>query len=755
MDIDALLDSAEQILNIKPKAEENNSVANYSPDLSSGSIYDDIDEALSNLDLDSASPAIDINSSAVSDFLSSLDEDADAILKTIHNSPQLKIEIKTNESSTQLVQTTNENSLKINSDFSVDEFLEFAQSQVAKASSSEESNEELSLENKADEASNSSPISKLSLVDQYQNIKSENQDAIVFFKVGDFYEVLLDDAATISAAIGLTLTSRQNNGTSVPMSGFMVSNLDSVISGLSTLQRRILICEKSPDIAADNVYKIVNEFKAPELNEESTQEDLQDQSGVETTNEIDSQEIEKNELNLLAEKIRTEPKPENLIELNDSVIFQSTSGITLDKFPKAMVKENTNRTKRLDWFELQLSKQEDEASKSVSLLISKYKDIAECYSEIETVALHALFGNGYGPTPVHKLPTKEELAAAKEAEKLQRHQQMVQAALEKAADTETIQRNLAELARAENIITGVLSASAKSQVVEKFNEALTKSANSVITQSAEDALDIRSKSNDPILQKRPVEVSATQEIEPINSEIEQEDKPSFYAIYKEGKVIATGEADKFPLKLLQQMADQTDGVLMWSRKPFDIVKATTVVQQISQPTIDNIGSSEHVSPDKFQSEIQKGLKLVSNSGAIPIHDQRPKPVEKPKIEKVEEPLKIEQQTESPGDSLKKKLNSAVTTQLGKIIDSNSKLQRPHDVHFYASTTNDNNVLVSIKNETEKMIFGCITPQGKFTQLKDFTRKNLGEFIISNKIVEISFDGAKDEENADSSISPSL
>jgi DNA mismatch repair protein MutS len=50
------------------------------------------------------------------------------------------------------------------------------------------------------------------LMQQYREIKSRHQDAILFFRMGDFYEMFYDDAETASRAIGLTLTTRNNGG---------------------------------------------------------------------------------------------------------------------------------------------------------------------------------------------------------------------------------------------------------------------------------------------------------------------------------------------------------------------------------------------------------------------------------------------------------------------------------------------------------------------------------------------------------------
>ena len=58
------------------------------------------------------------------------------------------------------------------------------------------------------------------LMQQYREIKSRHQDAILFFRMGEFYEMFYEDAEVASRALGLTLTSRNNGGASeVPLAG--------------------------------------------------------------------------------------------------------------------------------------------------------------------------------------------------------------------------------------------------------------------------------------------------------------------------------------------------------------------------------------------------------------------------------------------------------------------------------------------------------------------------------------------------------
>ncbi|MGL5709790.1 MAG: hypothetical protein ACRCW9_02990, partial [Cetobacterium sp.] len=58
------------------------------------------------------------------------------------------------------------------------------------------------------------------LMAQYKEIKEQNQDSILFFRLGDFYEMFFNDAVVASKELGLTLTSRnKEKGMEVPLAG--------------------------------------------------------------------------------------------------------------------------------------------------------------------------------------------------------------------------------------------------------------------------------------------------------------------------------------------------------------------------------------------------------------------------------------------------------------------------------------------------------------------------------------------------------
>ena len=78
------------------------------------------------------------------------------------------------------------------------------------------------------------------LMQQYQSLKSDYPHALLFFRLGDFYELFYDDARTASAELGLTLTARQ----SVPMCGVPHHSATNYIARLLAAGHKVAICEQ-------------------------------------------------------------------------------------------------------------------------------------------------------------------------------------------------------------------------------------------------------------------------------------------------------------------------------------------------------------------------------------------------------------------------------------------------------------------------------------------------------------------------------
>jgi len=84
---------------------------------------------------------------------------------------------------------------------------------------------------------------------QYLAFKKRHQDAVLLFRMGDFYEVFLDDARLCARELGLALTSRDKGENAVPMAGFPHHAADTYIKRLIRAGHRVAICEQVQDPA--------------------------------------------------------------------------------------------------------------------------------------------------------------------------------------------------------------------------------------------------------------------------------------------------------------------------------------------------------------------------------------------------------------------------------------------------------------------------------------------------------------------------
>ena len=86
------------------------------------------------------------------------------------------------------------------------------------------------------------------LMAQYKEIKKENQDNILFFRLGDFYEMFFEDAVIASKELGLTLTSRnKEKGIEVPLAGVPYHSSAGYIGKLVAKGYKVAICEQVED----------------------------------------------------------------------------------------------------------------------------------------------------------------------------------------------------------------------------------------------------------------------------------------------------------------------------------------------------------------------------------------------------------------------------------------------------------------------------------------------------------------------------
>jgi len=130
-----------------------------------------------------------------------------------------------------------------------------------------------------------------SLMQQYAEMKKKHPDAILIFRVGDFYEIFSDDAIEASRILGITLTRRANGSAqSVELTGFPHHALDTYLPKLVRAGKRVAICEQ---------------LENPKRKQKET-EPLQKESEERTKESVESKTPE----------IKTETKPTDDSEFN-------------------------------------------------------------------------------------------------------------------------------------------------------------------------------------------------------------------------------------------------------------------------------------------------------------------------------------------------------------------------------------------------------------------------------------------------------
>ena len=104
------------------------------------------------------------------------------------------------------------------------------------------------------------------LMKQYYSVKAKHPDAILLFRVGDFYETFGEDAIRASEILGITLTRRANGAaSSVELAGFPFHALDTYLPRLVRAGQRVAICEQleDPKLAKKIVKRGITELITP------------------------------------------------------------------------------------------------------------------------------------------------------------------------------------------------------------------------------------------------------------------------------------------------------------------------------------------------------------------------------------------------------------------------------------------------------------------------------------------------------------
>ena len=93
------------------------------------------------------------------------------------------------------------------------------------------------------------------MMQQYIDVKQQHPDEILFFRLGDFYEMFFEDAVTASRELGLTLTSRSGDTEKNPMCGIPYHAAESYITKMVNKGYKIAIAEQIGDPKAKGLTK--------------------------------------------------------------------------------------------------------------------------------------------------------------------------------------------------------------------------------------------------------------------------------------------------------------------------------------------------------------------------------------------------------------------------------------------------------------------------------------------------------------------
>src|SRR5216684_2707792 len=88
------------------------------------------------------------------------------------------------------------------------------------------------------------------MMEQYIEIKAANPDCLLFYRMGDFYELFFEDAELASRALGIVLTKRGKHlGRDIPMCGVPIERADEYLHRLIARGHRVAVCEQTEDPA--------------------------------------------------------------------------------------------------------------------------------------------------------------------------------------------------------------------------------------------------------------------------------------------------------------------------------------------------------------------------------------------------------------------------------------------------------------------------------------------------------------------------
>lgn len=109
-------------------------------------------------------------------------------------------------------------------------------------------------------------VTETPLMKQYNQIKARHPEALLLFRVGDFYETFGEDAVKTSRILGIILTKRGNgSATEIELAGFPHHSLDTYLPKLVRAGQRVAICDQleDPKLTKTIVKRGVTELVTP------------------------------------------------------------------------------------------------------------------------------------------------------------------------------------------------------------------------------------------------------------------------------------------------------------------------------------------------------------------------------------------------------------------------------------------------------------------------------------------------------------
>jgi len=102
-----------------------------------------------------------------------------------------------------------------------------------------------------DDAARAAELGRITpMMEQFIEVKAANPDCLLFYRMGDFYELFFDDAEVASRALGIVLTKRGKHlGRDIPMCGVPIERADEYLHRLIALGHRVAVCEQLEDPA--------------------------------------------------------------------------------------------------------------------------------------------------------------------------------------------------------------------------------------------------------------------------------------------------------------------------------------------------------------------------------------------------------------------------------------------------------------------------------------------------------------------------